>query len=466
MTLAFAAFVFGVILGAILVLRPWTVRLGHRSARDLPPDPNLMLGFLRQAHDAVAACVIFKDEEEVLSADDRGVEAESISRLLATARLAMADSGRHVFQGDETVVAFGDGDCAAGLTLARRVASTVVIESATSDLRRFVASLNSQRSIEASPTGQRTLVGTESVTSLAAMLCEAARSISRRPCALAMVDKASGTPSIVAVSEGADRRLVNTLVESDSAVARVCITGTAVVAETAAELFGTVHENRRRGHDRGTVSPIRSGIEVIGALVIFGRPGELDREQAHGLQRLASEMGPKLAVALAVRAAEKRAMTDDLTGLPNRRALERVMSGSAYCTASLVCVDVDYFKRINDTYGHLAGDSALKHIARLLHETLREGDMPARVGGEEFAMWLPDTPLCEAVDVAERVRIAMAKSVLHWQGNELQLTCSLGVSSYPETVTQIENLIPTADAALYRAKKGGRNRVEFAKPAH
>jgi diguanylate cyclase (GGDEF)-like protein len=157
-------------------------------------------------------------------------------------------------------------------------------------------------------------------------------------------------------------------------------------------------------------------------------------------------------------------MTDELTRLPNRRALDRALVGwGDDQPGALLCVDIDLFKKVNDDLGHAAGDAALKHVARIFRQALREGDVAARIGGEEFAIWLPHTPLTHAVDVAERIRKSVEATVMHWAGTDVKMTCSVGVAAIPETVTQVANLFPTADSALYQAKSRGRNRVETAK---
>ena len=156
-------------------------------------------------------------------------------------------------------------------------------------------------------------------------------------------------------------------------------------------------------------------------------------------------------------------MTDDLTGLPNRRALERAMgSQGAGDPCSLVIIDLDHFKQVNDTLGHAAGDAALQHVSRIFKSGLRDIDLAARIGGEEFALWLPGTNLEAAGEVAERARRNAESTPWEWAGSEMKISCSLGVASVPETVTQVANLYTTADAALYRAKGAGRNRVELA----
>ena len=125
----------------------------------------------------------------------------------------------------------------------------------------------------------------------------------------------------------------------------------------------------------------------------------------------------------------------------------------------LVYADLDHFKKLNDTLGHAAGDAALVHSARLMVQLIRTRDVAARIGGEEFAVWLPDATLLEGAAVAERIRSALADTPWGWQGRSWDLTASFGVAGCPETVPGIAHLAARADEALYEAKRGGRNRV-------
>jgi len=202
---------------------------------------------------------------------------------------------------------------------------------------------------------------------------------------------------------------------------------------------------------------------VVGALVLIG-PGATGGAVTEPVARLMAELGPRLAAARAVHEAEQRAVRDPLTGLPNRREFERVLASyrGVAEAATLVYADLDRFKTLNDTLGHAAGDAALKHIADILRAQIRDGDMAARIGGEEFAIWLPATPLAEGVEVAQRIRQAVESSVWRWSGAPYPLTTSCGVANYPVTVTDVNNLRVAADAALYKAKQAGRNRVEKA----
>ncbi len=166
---------------------------------------------------------------------------------------------------------------------------------------------------------------------------------------------------------------------------------------------------------------------------------------------------------------EQLAQTDPLTQLLNRRALteritaemERALRYDA--SLALLLLDLDHFKAVNDTYGHLVGDDVLRDVAALLTRTLRASDLAARYGGEEFVIVCPETSASEAEVVAERVRAAVAQTRFDL-GNGLScaMTVSAGVSAFPEDASDENALIQTADNALYEAKRAGKNRVVLA----
>ncbi len=167
----------------------------------------------------------------------------------------------------------------------------------------------------------------------------------------------------------------------------------------------------------------------------------------------------------------QQATTDSLTGLANRGAiferLERDMRRTLVDgkTLGVIMADVDFFKKVNDTYGHAAGDAVLKEVSRRMRENVRPGDTVGRYGGEELMVVLPDCDAAGLVDVAERLRAAIAASPVPTVTGAIPVTMSLGVSvteRMKETPTAL--LVSSADEALYRAKKGGRNRVECAFP--
>jgi diguanylate cyclase (GGDEF)-like protein len=126
---------------------------------------------------------------------------------------------------------------------------------------------------------------------------------------------------------------------------------------------------------------------------------------------------------------------------------------------SFLILDIDFFKRVNDTYGHQVGDNALVAVAHVLQQSVRDSDLVARYGGEEFAVLLPHTGLDNALAVAEKIRLAVSEISVEGMG-EQHLTISIGASGIPDaTVHSIDELVRRADEALYRAKETGRNRV-------
>jgi diguanylate cyclase (GGDEF)-like protein len=160
------------------------------------------------------------------------------------------------------------------------------------------------------------------------------------------------------------------------------------------------------------------------------------------------------------------AIFDGLTRLHNFRYFQdRVHNevkrvGRYGSSLSLLLVDADDFKRYNDTRGHLAGNVALRRLARVLARSVREVDVVARYGGEEFAILLPSTPKLAALQVAEKVRQAVEKAAIGREGNESALTVSLGVACAPADAGDAESLIDKADRALYLAKSLGKNRAQ------
>jgi two-component system cell cycle response regulator len=163
--------------------------------------------------------------------------------------------------------------------------------------------------------------------------------------------------------------------------------------------------------------------------------------------------------------------TDHLTGLFNRRYMMEALGKEVKRSTrkggnlSFILLDIDHFKLVNDTYGHLQGDAVLQKVSRSLLKELRSYDYAARYGGEEFVAILPDSTLKEAVFVAERIRLSIQDAEFSAELAGLKLTVSLGVACFPvEGVSTVDGFIKLADDALYRAKNNGRNRVEFYDP--
>jgi diguanylate cyclase (GGDEF)-like protein len=127
---------------------------------------------------------------------------------------------------------------------------------------------------------------------------------------------------------------------------------------------------------------------------------------------------------------------------------------------SLMMIDLDYFKSVNDTYGHQAGDMVLREVGRILQKTLRESDFPARYGGEEFIVILPQTRDDQAWVLAERLRAIIGQTIFRFHKKRFRVTASIGIAGLqPGALAPPETLIFNADQALYRAKNSGRNMV-------
>lgn len=168
-------------------------------------------------------------------------------------------------------------------------------------------------------------------------------------------------------------------------------------------------------------------------------------------------------------ALRRAAATDGLTGLLNRSEFDRLLAeeikrGERYGNpASLIMIDIDHFKKFNDTFGHQGGDETLRTVARTVGESVRDVDNVCRFGGEEIAVILPATDAASAQHTAERIRATVAERDIHLEsGQTAKVTISLGVATYPTCGSTPESLLKTADAALYRSKEQGRDRVTVA----
>ncbi|HEX9727081.1 MAG TPA: GGDEF domain-containing protein [Gemmatimonadales bacterium] len=433
----------------------------------LPAERSHLVDLVRRAHRALVATSVTLGDPPITALHPRGVDRDIAERAEALARLALSDGRNHVINDSAPTLATADGDVAFAVVLSAGAPIEASGERVLDELRALAAGLDAQRRIERegrrSATRLAKLEQHDSIESASAALSDAATRMVDAPAAVALRDGLSGTPHILAVSGGADRRLLGTAVAPNSTVGRAVDGETPLAGFSAEELFGHFRSDRRRREDAGIAFPLNDGKEGVGALVVFRQPKAVDDETQAALQRLAIQAGPFMARLVSIRKHELRAMTDELTGLPNRRGFESALSTFRGDTAALLYLDLDRFKLLNDTHGHIAGDAALQHLARLLRRGLRERDVAARMGGEEFALWLPDIARAEAIDVAERVRATVEGAPVNWNGKAIPFTCSIGVATMPETTTAAANLYAAADAALYRAKEGGRNKVELAR---
>jgi diguanylate cyclase (GGDEF)-like protein len=211
------------------------------------------------------------------------------------------------------------------------------------------------------------------------------------------------------------------------------------------------------------VVPLQAEGRPLGALVLEQSPsegGRIQRRVVSGLERSASYAALALRNAWLLEQVQRLAATDGLTKIANRRTFESTLEREvARATRSaehlsLVMIDIDHFKRLNDEHGHQAGDEVLRNVAAALSCECRDFDTPARYGGEEFAVVLPGCGPEEAKLIAERLRHAVAAAP-----SVVPITASAGVATYPAHAGDADTLVRASDDALYESKRAGRNRT-------
>ena len=214
--------------------------------------------------------------------------------------------------------------------------------------------------------------------------------------------------------------------------------------------------------------PLRGaqGGSPIGVVSVWRHAQPFAPSERELFHYLAGQVGISLENVSLHETVQRQAVTDELTGLDNHRCFQGTLSAEIERarrfdqTLGLVMLDVDNFKKVNDTYGHQVGDQVLRDVARVLRENSREVDAPARYGGEELACVLPGTDLDGAYLFAERVREGIERLEVPTGGDEpLRVTASFGAATLPGTATDQAALIAAADAALYEAKRAGKNRT-------
>jgi diguanylate cyclase (GGDEF)-like protein len=460
----------------VVVALGWTIRWRPGRVRRRGPPPlgfREILDLLRRAHSASAGWGVGPADGALEVLGEPELDADLRRRGGALVQLSSVDGRLHVVRDPEgTYVAVGDFPYGAGLLLLGDQHPEPVTDAAAAALRRFVAGMRLAEEQAAAPRARvlagrlaRIAGGAQTLEGIARAGAELAEQIAQRGAAVVLTT--DDTARVLVVSRAADRRLAGVVLSSEAPVVRAIATGVPIVTRGGEDVFGPGVPERRRSERAGTAYPLMDGSVVIGALVLLGQPLDPDAALLDDLGPLITELGPRLAAARAVHDAERRAVVDPLTGLRNRRQFERTLeaySAGPPAPATLIYIDLDRFKQLNDSLGHAAGDAALKHVARLLEAAVRDGDLVARIGGEEFAVWLPRTPQREALEVAERIRGSVAETTWHWSGSPYPLTTSCGVAAFPEPIGNVRNLAAAADAALYRAKEAGRNRVEKAGP--
>ncbi len=218
--------------------------------------------------------------------------------------------------------------------------------------------------------------------------------------------------------------------------------------------------------------PLSVNDGTAGLVVLACGASELSEEQLERLQLIRGQASPHLQNAILHQKVEELAAVDELTGLANRRTGMQDLQKS-FSTAlregtplSIVMLDIDHFKSLNDTHGHDAGDAVLKVVADILQEntrietSTRAGDTLCRYGGEEFLIAAPNTGMDGIKTVTERIRAQIEAMEIQWHNRSLQISASLGVTTWPVVrASTPEELVTLADKALYRAKQSGRNQV-------
>lgn len=460
----------------------WLAR--RREAMPLAPGvgPHLLpepaLEWLRRSHEALGVWVAELDPREEGPRAERIVDAErlGVAQIVAVDRRlerARDQEQSGVERMESGILVFHAAAGAAVGLLLPNTADAVQLSQAEDDLKRLLDGVRRRPQIVELAQAQADEASPESVSSVGLRLAyQLERALGGQVIVAARqlpdtLVRDPRTPDlgvrVIGVSGHADRRLLDTLLPDGCALSEVAL-GNRPDGSIAGDPLGGAVADRRQRPGGVFLRQIRSAGEPVGAVALWPPGGrEPVGAAAAELDAALEDAGPRLYRARKVDQHLGRAVGDLLTGLLNRRGLEEVMTRQgADKTGALIYVDLDNFKRLNDTLGHPAGDAALAHFARIIRGQIRGVDSAARIGGEEFALWLPGTELDAAVRIAERIRISLSTTAWGWQGRTWSMTASFGVASSPETSQSLANLAGQADAALYVAKHAGRNRVERA----
>lgn len=470
------ALALGTAAGWWLARRRGAVPLAPGVGPHLLPEPALE--WLRRSHEALGVWVAEIDPREEGPRAERIVDAErlEVSQIVAVdRRLERArDQEQSGVERMETgiLVFHAAAGAAVGLLLPV-VADGARLVLAEDDLKRLLDGVRRRPQIVELAQAQADEASPESASSVGLRLAyqleralggEVVVAARELPDTLIRDPRAPDLRvRVIGVSGHGDRRLLDTFLPEESALSAVAL-GVREEGSIDGDPLGGAVADRRQRPVAVFLRQIRSAGETVGAVALWpqgGRPpaGAAEAELTAALD----SAGPRLYRARKADQQRSRATADRLTGLLNRRGLEEVMArqGGAK-TGSLIYADLDRFKSLNDTLGHPAGDAALVHFAKIILAQIRAVDAGARVGGEEFAIWLPGTELDAGIRIAERIRIRLSTTPWDWQGKAWPMTASFGVAGSPETSQSLANLAAQADAALYVAKNSGRNRVERA----
>jgi diguanylate cyclase (GGDEF)-like protein len=457
------------VVAALAALVGW--KLGRRprhplaagAAPHLLPDPAL--DWLRRAHQAIGVWVTELDPHEEGPRAERILDAERLSvaqivavdRRLERARDQEQSGAERMDSG--TLVFRSEGGSAVGLLLPTQF-EAARLDGVEDDLRRLLDGVRRKPQIVALAQAQTQQASLESVGSVGLRLAYQLERTLDTQVVVAALDT-SGV-RVIGVSGRGDRRLLDSFLPPETELARVA-NGSLEPNITRADPLGGVVADRRSRPGSVLLLPITLETQAVGAVAIWltadkEPTGSVRAELMEAIHNAA----PRIARALEADQHKRAATIDPLTGLHNRRGFDEVFTLISANIGALVYCDFDRFKSLNDTLGHPAGDAALVHFARIIKEQIRSCDVAGRIGGEEFAVWLPETGLDLGARIAERIRLKLGTTAWDWRGRNWPLSASFGVAACPETSRSVENLPAQADAALYVAKNSGRNRVEKA----
>ncbi|MBU6952941.1 diguanylate cyclase [Hahella sp. HN01] len=242
-------------------------------------------------------------------------------------------------------------------------------------------------------------------------------------------------------------------------------------ALVAIDGYSHVYNNRTCGaRKRGTPHQLNYRLtlaeEALGEITFY-RGERFTDSDIHIIETLLGSLVYPLRNGLRYQEAMNAALSDSLTGVANKRAFDyqlhrEVSLATRYkYKLSMLFFDIDYFKKVNDTYGHAAGDALLQQLAKVVQDNCRDSDLCFRFGGEEFAMLLAKTESEGAYAIAERLREAVANTTFQHEGHDISFTISIGVATY-DGVENRNDFLERADQALYDAKHAGRNRTKIA----
>ncbi len=323
---------------------------------------------------------------------------------------------------------------------------------------------------------ERSLIGARSLTELLhVLLVDYQAAFDIEFVSLALLDEEYEAARILEASTGSAAVPGLLLLQSDDLLTPLCANGQATcLCVFDARRHGPLFDAPAGAIVSVALLPLVRQGKLIGSLQLGSAVAER-YDAAAGtdfLDRLAAIVAFCLESALTQERLKRVGLTDSLTGVQNRRYFEHrclvEISQARRHRQPLACMflDIDKFKRINDSYGHQSGDVVLRGVADVIQAQLRASDTIARYGGEEFVVLLPQTAALHAQEIAERIRVAVAAQAFRSQSDQtVPVTISIGLAMLPldaaasEPAVQAEMLIATADRALYQAKHGGRNRV-------